>query len=63
MADGSLVGTHQPPLEKGNDTVGARQQVFAFSADSAAPFDHDHSRQHQDGWQPIRSHVLPGSMD
>jgi hypothetical protein len=32
MADGSLVGTHQPPLEKGDDTVGARQQVFALSA-------------------------------
>jgi len=29
-ADGSLVGTHQPPLEKRDDTVGARQQVFAF---------------------------------
>jgi hypothetical protein len=52
MAGGSLVGTHQPSLEKGDDTVGARQQVFAFRL---IPL-HLSIGQIKIGWQPIRSH-------
>jgi hypothetical protein len=56
MADGSLVGTHQPPLEKGDDTVGARQQVFAFRLGPLHLSIMIIAGQIKIGWQPIRSH-------
>src|ERR1700686_1022474 len=56
MADGSLVGTHQPPLEKGDDPVGARQQVFAFRLVPLHLSIMIIAGQIKIGRQPIRSH-------
>ena len=56
VADGSLVGAHQPPLEKGDDAVGARQQVFAFRLIPLYLSIMNIADQIEIGWQPIRSH-------
>jgi len=60
VADGSLMGTHQPPLEKGDDTVGARQQVFAFRLIPLHLSIMNIADQIEIGWQPIRSHGAAG---
>jgi hypothetical protein len=57
MADGSLVGTHQPPLEKGDDTVGARQQVFAFRLIPLHLSIMIIAGQIKIGWQPMASQI------
>jgi hypothetical protein len=63
MADGSLVGTHQPPLEKGDDTVGARQQVFAFRLVPLYLSIMIIAGQIKIAGNPSVRTVLPGSMD
>jgi hypothetical protein len=50
------MGTHQPSLEKGDDTVGARQQVFAFRLIPLHLSIMNIADQIEIGWQPIRSH-------
>ena len=56
VADGSLMGTYQPPLEKGDDTVDARQQMFAFRLIPLHLSIMNLADQIEIGWQPIRPH-------